>query len=141
MSHYSYQTKQVHLLRVETGDDLLGAIERFVESQEIITAWLSYLGAVKGASLRYYDQSKLEYGDFQISEPLEVLVGTGNVSLLDSRPFVHTHAVFSDESGRAFGGHVNHGCEVWALEVKIEEYEGESPVRLPHDETGLNLWG
>ncbi len=141
MSHYSYQTKQIHLLRVETGDDLLGAIERFVESQEITTAWLSYLGAVKGASLRYYDQSKLEYGDFQISEPLEVLVGTGNVSLLDGRPFVHTHAVFSDESGRAFGGHVNHGCEVWALEVKIEEYEGESPVRLPHAETGLNLWG
>ena len=141
MSHYTYQTKQVHLLRVETGDDLLGAIERFVETQEIDTAWLSYLGAVKGASLRYYDQSKFEYGDFQIDEPLEVLVGTGNVSLLDGRPFVHTHVVFSDESGKAFGGHVNHGCEVWALEVKIEEYEGESPVRLPHDETGLNLWG
>lgn len=141
MTHYSYQTKQVHMLRVETGSDLLGAIEEFVESQEINTAWLSYLGAVKRASLRYYDQDKQEYGDFQIDEPLEVLVGTGNVSLLDGRPFVHTHAVFSDEDGKAFGGHVNQGCEVWALEVKIEEYEGESPIRLPHDETGLNLWG
>ncbi len=140
MTHYTYQTKQVHLLRPETGDDLLGAIESFAESRNIGTAWLSYLGAVKRASLRYYDQTRREYVDYVIDQPLEVLTGTGNVSKLEGRPFVHTHAVFSDEDGKAFGGHVNHGCEVWALEVKIEEYEGAPPVRLPHDETGLNLW-
>lgn len=140
MTHYTYQTRQVHWLRVETGDDLLGAIESFVESHDIGTAWLSYLGAVTRASIRYYDQGLREYADFVIDEPLEVVAGTGNVSELDGRPFVHTHAVFSDEGGKAVGGHVNHGCEVWALEVKIEEYEGESPVRLPHDQTGLNLW-
>lgn len=140
MTHHSYQIRQVHLLRVETGDDLLEAIEEFVATQGIETAWVSYLGAVKRAALRYYDQTRREYGDLEINEPLEVLSGTGNVSLLDGRPFVHTHAVFADEEGRAFGGHLNYGCEVWALEVKIEEYEGEAPVRLPHDETGLNLW-
>ncbi len=71
---------------------------------------------------------------------LEVLSSMGTVSLLDGKPFIHTHAAFADATGRPFGGHVNHGCEVWALEVKIEEFEGPPPVRLFDEETGLSRW-
>lgn len=130
----------VHLLRIPTGHDLLGHLEEFVTNNNIQAAWLSYLGAVQTAALRYYDQNEREYCDFHIHQHLEVLSGTGNVSLLDGKPFIHTHAVFADASGRAFGGHVNHGCEVWALEVKIEEFEGEAPIRVFDEETGLSLW-
>ncbi len=140
MSAYTYQPGPVHLLRVPTGRDLLGYLEDFVTDNNIETAWLSYLGAVQSAALRYYDQDEREYCDFHIHQHLEVLSGTGNVSLLDGKPFIHTHAVFADAAGRAFGGHVNHGCEVWALEAKIEEFPGDAPVRRFDDETGLSLW-
>lgn len=141
MSHSTYEPGRVHLLRVPTGEDLLGYLDEFVAAQEITTAWLSYLGAVQSAALRYYDQTEREYCDFHIHQHLEVVSGMGNVSLLDGRPFIHTHAVLADASGRAFGGHVNYGCEVWALEVKIEEYDGAPPVRLFDEPTGLSLWG
>lgn len=140
MTQFTYQPGPIHLVRIPTGADLLGFLEDFVGEHSIETAWLSYLGAVSGASLRYYDQVKKAYCDFHIHQHLEVLSGSGNVSLLDGAPFIHTHAVFGDASGRAFGGHVNHGCEVWALEVKIEEYHGDAPTRLPDAETGLTLW-
>jgi predicted DNA-binding protein with PD1-like motif len=130
----------VHLLRVPTGDDLLGYLEDFVTANGIEAAWLSYLGAVQTAALRYYDQTEREYCDFHIHQHLEVISGMGNVSLLDDKPFIHTHAVFADASGRAFGGHVNHGCVVWALEVKIEEFEGPAPIRRFDEPTGLSLW-
>jgi len=141
MSHYTYRPGSVHLLRIPTGEDLLGTLEAFVTDNGIEAAWLSYLGAVQTASLRYYDQDEREYRDFHIHHHLEVLSGMGNVSLLDGKPFIHTHAVFADSSGKAFGGHVNHGCRVWALEVKIEEFEGEAPIRQFDDATGLSLWG
>lgn len=141
MSYHTYQPGPVHLLRIPTGEDLLGYLEEFVTEKAISMAWLSYLGAVAGASLRYYDQAEKEYCDFHIHQHLEVLSGVGNVSLLDGAPFIHTHAVFGDAGGRAFGGHVNHGCEVWALEVKIEEYVGQPPIRIPDEATGLSLWG
>ena len=141
MSHSTYRPGPVHLLSVPTGEDLLGYLEAFVEDHSITTAWISYLGAVQTAALRYYDQNEQEYCDFHIHQHLEVVSGTGNVSELDGRPFIHTHAVLADSTGRAFGGHINHGCEVWALEVKIEEYDGEPPVRLFDETTGLSLWG
>jgi len=140
VSAHTFQPGPVHLLRVPTGDDLLGYLEDFVTANGIEAAWLSYLGAVQTAALRYYDQTEREYCDFHIHQHLEVISGMGNVSLLDDKPFIHTHAVFADASGRAFGGHVNHGCVVWALEVKIEEFEGPAPIRRFDEPTGLSLW-
>ena len=81
MSHATYQPGPVHLVRVPTGSDLLGYLEEYVAEHSIHAAWLSYLGAVAGASLRYYDQTEKEYCDFHIHHHLEVLSGVGNVSL------------------------------------------------------------
>lgn len=140
MMRATYQPGPIHVLRIDTGEDLLGALDAYVAENGIAAAWLSYLGAVSSAALRYYDQDKQEYRDFHLHEHLEVAAGMGNVSLLDDQPFIHTHAVFADGRGRAYGGHVNYGCEVWTLEVKIEEFEGEAPVRTFDERTGLSLW-
>jgi len=136
----SYRPAPVHLLRIPTGEDLLGYLEEYVAAAGIEAAWLSYLGAVQSAALRYYDQDERQYCDFHIHQHLEVLSAMGNVSLLDGKPFIHTHASFADAAGRAFGGHVNYGCEVWAIEVKIEPFEGPAPVREFDEKTGLSLW-
>lgn len=141
MTHLTYEPGPVHVLRIPTGDDLLGSLEDFVISSDITTAWISYLGAVQSASLRYYDQAAKEYCDFHIHQHLEVVSGTGNVSLLDGAPFIHTHAVLADSTGKAFGGHVNHGCEAWVIEARIEEYAGTAPVRTFDETTGLSIWG
>ena len=141
MKAYRLDTGEVHLLRLATGDDLYDAIAAYAADHGIAAAWITYLGAVRSASLRYYDQENRDYLDFHIHEHLEVLSGTGNLSLLDGAPFLHTHAVFGDSAGRAFGGHVNAGTEVFALEVEIRVLEGDPPRRLPDDCTGLTLWG
>ena len=141
MTSFTYQPGPIHLVRVPTGEDLLAYLDGFVAERGITTAWLSYLGALTTAALRYYDQREKQYSDFHIHEHLEVVSGTGNVSLLNGKPFIHTHAVLADAAGRAFGGHVNYGCEVWALEVKIEELSGEAPIRRFDEQTGLSLWG
>ncbi len=131
----------VHLLRLATGDDVYQEITRYVTDSGIRVATVNALGAVRRASLRYYDQSAKRYEDLVIDEPLEVVAAVGNVSLLDGAPFLHLHAAFSAEDGRGFGGHVNDGTIVFALEVHIAQLDGEPPVRLPDDCTGLTLWG
>ena len=130
-----------HLLRIPTGADIVATLTTYAIDNGIAVAWFTYLGAVSCASLRYFDQDAKEYLDFAMDRHLEVLSGVGNVSLLDGKPFVHTHAAFSDRDGNAFGGHLNEGCLVWALEVRLEELVGDTPVREPDDCTGLALWG
>jgi len=131
----------IHLVRLNTGEDLLDGITEYVTGAGIEAAWLSYLGAVSRASLRYYDQDERVYRDFDLNQHLEVLSGLGNVSLLEGAPFVHTHAAFADAEGKAVGGHLNSGTTVWALEVRIQQLLGESPIRTPDDCTSLSLWG
>lgn len=126
---------------MHAGGDLLEDLTDFMERESIHSAWLSYLGAVQQASLRYYDQIAKEYRDFHIHARLEVLSGVGNVSLLDGQPFIHTHAVFGDAAGRAFGGHVNVGTTVWAIEAEVRVLDGPPVVREHDDCTGLTLWG
>ncbi|HLA66542.1 MAG TPA: PPC domain-containing DNA-binding protein [Acidimicrobiia bacterium] len=128
-------------MRLDTGDDILATITRYAADNGIRAAWFTYLGAVSTAAVRYYDQNDKVYRDFTIDRHLEVLSGVGNVSLLDGAPFVHTHAAFADEDGHAFGGHLNTGCIVFGLEIRLEELSGDPPVRLFDEPTGLSLWG
>lgn len=141
MTSGSFRSGPVHLVRLDTGSDLVEEITRFAGDAAITTAWVGFLGAVRRASLRYYDQEARRYDDFVIDRHLEVVAGVGNVSLIDGTPFVHAHAAFSDGGGAAFGGHLNAGCEVFALEVRIEELLGEPMRRERDDCTGLSLWG
>lgn len=130
-----------HVLRLATGSDIVESITDYSSAEGVTAGWFSFLGAVSRAGLRYYDQDNKVYVDFDLDQHLEVLSGVGNISLLDGQPFVHTHAAFADSEGRAFGGHLNTGCTVWALEVHLQELEGEALIRQPDDCTGLALWG
>jgi hypothetical protein len=141
MIGYRMEPGPIHVVRLNTGTDLLQGITSYVTDSGITAAWLTYLGAVSRASLRYYDQDERVYDDFVLDEHLEVLSGVGNVSLLDGVPFVHTHAAFGASDARAFGGHVNVGTTVWAVEISIQELHGDALVRQPDDCTSLSLWG
>jgi len=141
MKVHRYEPGEVHLMRLDTGDDLVERLTRYAVDKNITAAWFSYLGAVQRASLRYFDQDALEYSDFTIDHPLEVLSGVGNVSMLDGSPFVHTHAAFGDADGRAYGGHVNQGTIAFLIELRLEQFHGDPPVRLADETTGLKIWG
>lgn len=141
MTSFRYAPGPVHLVRLPTGGDLYDGLTSYAAEHGVGAASVTFLGAVRRASLRYYDQDEQEYLDFTIDRHLEVVAGVGNISLLDGAPFLHIHCALADREGRAFGGHVNAGTEVFALEATIWELEGDPPVRAPDDCTGLTLWG
>jgi hypothetical protein len=138
--HHRFTPGPVHILKLPVSADIVMEITAFAADNGIGSAWVTYLGAVRRASLRYYDQDAKKYRDFVIDEHLEVLSGVGNISLLDGKPFLHTHAAFGDGDGKAFGGHLNEGCEAFLIEVRIEELEGDALVREFDEETGLAPW-
>ena len=141
MIEYSFEPGPIRLLRVAHGDDLIAALTQYAAERDIRAASLAFLGAVRRASLRYYDQEAKQYRDFTIDAHLEVVAGTGNISILEGKPFIHAHAAFADAEGKAYGGHVNEGTEVFALEVTVWELNGVAPVRELDETTGLMLWG
>lgn len=129
-----------HILKPPFGSDLLRELQQFVLAKNIDLAWLSGVGAVSKANIRYYDQPKQQWIDLEFDKRLEVAGLWGNVSLLNGEPIVHVHIVVADEKGNAYGGHVAEGTVVFNLEILMTTLSGPPVIRRMDPETGLTLW-
>jgi predicted DNA-binding protein with PD1-like motif len=127
--------------RLPKGGDLLEALTAVCQEAGIELGGVRAIGAVTRARIGYYDQATRKYNFLDLNQDLEILALIGNVSLKDGKPFVHAHVTLGDDQGRAFGGHLAEGCEVFACEFEIEQYASDQPLERGWDEpTGLMLW-
>ncbi len=125
------------------GTDLLEELTEFCVKNSINAGWINVIGAVSSYTAGYYNQESKKYHDIKSSEKdtgFEIASCSGNVSIKDSKPFVHIHAVFTDKDGNSFGGHVMKGTRIFAAEFMAVAFEGEDLVRFHDEETGLFLW-
>jgi predicted DNA-binding protein with PD1-like motif len=129
-----------HILKPPFGSDLLKELESFVREKGINLAWLSGIGAVSRATIRYYDQAKKDWVDLELDQRLEVVSMMGNVSLLNGEPIVHLHVVLADEQGRCYGGHLGNDTLVFNLEILMNTLSGPSVIRKMDAQTGLTIW-
>jgi len=130
---------QEYLIRVDYGADLKVFLEQTAKQLKIKTAVITCIGAVKRASLAYYDQARKIYlPPHEFNGPHEIVSCTGNISLKEGKEFAHLHLVLSDEDGKAFGGHVA-SAEIFAAEVYLKVFDGELHREMDV-QTGLALW-
>jgi predicted DNA-binding protein with PD1-like motif len=129
-----------HILKPPFGSDLLKELQKFVLVKNINLAWLSGVGAVSRATIRYYDQPKQEWIDNEFDRRLEVAGMWGNVSLLNGEPIVHVHIVLADEEGHCYGGHLADGTTVFNLEILMTTLSGPAVTRKMDAQTGLTIW-
>ncbi|MBI4642209.1 MAG: DNA-binding protein [Deltaproteobacteria bacterium] len=127
--------------RLAKGDDLLQALEKFCQEQNITLGEVRALGAVTRARVGFYNQEERKYYFLDLDQPLEILALVGNISLKDGKPMVHAHVTLADAEGRAWGGHLTEGTPVFACEFALHEYLADKPLARQNDpETGLMLW-
>jgi predicted DNA-binding protein with PD1-like motif len=120
--------------------DLIGALTETAGANGIQAGAVQVMGALEKATLGFYDQRSKAYRELLFASPLEIVSGTGNISLRDGKPFVHLHLAVSDEEGKVFGGHAMEGSIVFAAEYVIMPLPGTAPVRTFDETTGLFLW-
>jgi predicted DNA-binding protein with PD1-like motif len=130
----------VHILKPEYGSDLLKELQNYVRTNGINLAWLSGVGAVSRANIRYYEQPEQKWIDLEFDQNLEVAGMWGNVSLLNGEPIVHVHIVLADGEGHCYGGHLADGTLVFNLEIMLTTLTGPNVIRKMDPQTGLTLW-
>jgi uncharacterized protein len=129
-----------YILKPPYGSDLLKELQSFVAANGINLAWLSGVGAVSRATIRYYDQAKKDWIDLKLDRRLEVAGMWGNVSLLNGEPIVHVHIVLADEQGHCYGGHLAENTVVFNLEILLTTLSGPAVTRKMDTQTGLTIW-
>ena len=127
------------LARLDHGAEIIGQIADVARERRIRAAAISTVGALTRADLGFYDQTGQEYRVRAVEEPVEIASCTGNISLIEGEPFVHSHAVLADSSGRVLAGHLVRGT-IFAAELFVQELAEANLHRAWDKQTGLKLW-
>jgi predicted DNA-binding protein with PD1-like motif len=131
-----------YFVRLERDEDVLKVLTDFCAEKGIESGSFRAIGAVKEARIGYYDLTKKEYGSKMYEAEMEVASMTGNVALVDGKPFIHCHAVLSGiapgTENQPVGGHVFEAKVAVTLEVHLEVFN-ESIERKLDEDIGLKL--
>lgn len=132
------KNSQGYILRLEKGDKIIDTIAKFCREESIFSASILGIGAVTSVELGYYRLDKKDY-DWKIFDiPMEVVSLTGNLTTVDSQPFLHIHTVLADSEYQAIGGHLKEGTVNATLEIFMQTLS--TPISRTLDEDiGLKL--
>ncbi len=123
---------------LDTGDEVIGELGKFVREQEVEAASLTAIGAFSRAVLGYFQWETKQYKKIPIGEQVEVLSLLGDVAVGDQGPTLHLHAVLGKADGSVVGGHLIEAHVRPTLEVIL--IQPPSYLRKRKDpETGLAL--
>lgn len=123
---------------LETGEEVMGTLQRFALEAGLTASRLSAIGAFQGATLGYFDWQSKEYERIPVDEQVEVLSLAGDVTLEDGQPKLHVHVVLGRRNGQAIGGHLLDAVVRPTLEVML--IDSPSYLHRRHDpESGLSL--
>ena len=127
-----------YIVRLEKGERFISTLTQFFLEQNLNSGTLQAIGAVESAELGFYHLDRKEYAWKKFDSLMEIVSLTGNIALVENKPFLHVHCVLSNENFETIGGHLKEAvigatCEIFVTQNEIEI------KRLYDDETGLKL--
>ena len=125
-------------IRLDRGEELVETLTAFLAERGVGRATLTAIGAVDDPELGLFTMKTREYLRRRFEGEYELASLTGNVTLVDGKPFAHMHALLSDEDCRVIGGHLFSARVSVTCEIDLRVYKGELR-RSRDDETTLNL--
>jgi predicted DNA-binding protein with PD1-like motif len=132
------KTKYGYFIRLVKGEEIIASLTSLAEKENIQSGFLFGLGAVVNPKLGYYDPAAKEYRSQVFSGDFEILNLTGNISLVEGKPFIHAHLTVSDAECKAWGGHL-FAAQIYATgEITIIDF-GLPISRKLDRQTGLKL--
>ncbi|HRY02609.1 MAG TPA: DNA-binding protein [Beijerinckiaceae bacterium] len=107
---------------LQAGDEVIAALQEFVDREEISAAQFSAIGAFSEATLRYFDWETKRYEDNPVNEQVEVAALNGDVALApDGSRALHIHTVLGRRDGSALAGHLGAARVRPTLEIVLRE--------------------
>ena len=104
------------------GDEVFSGLTQFAEENHIVAARITGIGAVRSATLGWFDPQRKTYRRISIDHQSEVLSLLGDIALYQGKPVVHAHMVVGSPSGMVHGGHLLQAYVRPTLEVIVTAY-------------------
>ncbi|HIB58816.1 MAG TPA: DNA-binding protein [Candidatus Marinimicrobia bacterium] len=127
------------LISMAQDDDVIKSILTVVEKENLHSAAISGIGAVKDVTLGFYNLSRKEYDQKPFSGNFELVSCLGNVSEKEGEPFVHAHVSMSGPDFNTISGHLFRAKIAVVGEFVLRPFENKV-VRKMDDDVGLAVW-
>lgn len=126
-------------LVLESGDEVVSAIEGWAREQDVRAASLTAIGAFETCMLGLFEWESKEYLGIPVNEQAEVVSLIGDIAMTDGdEPKLHAHVVLGCRDGSSRAGHLMSGEVRPTLEVVVNS----APAHLRRKidaESGLPL--
>ena len=109
------------------------------ERERIGLGSLRAVGAVNRVKLGLFKTAEKQYVSKELEGDYEIASLYGNISAMNGKPYLHIHAVVTDESLSAYGGHLNSAIVSATCEILLDSLDG-CVEREYSEEIGLNLY-
>jgi uncharacterized protein len=105
--HQGDDGQRTFVIVLDTDDEVLESLKRFVEREKLGFGQFSAIGAFGSARLGYFDWERKDYNPIAVSEQAEVASLIGDLATgPDGKPSLHIHCVLGCRDGRAVAGHL-----------------------------------
>lgn len=113
-----------YLIRLLPGEEIFSSLMDFAQKEKITLASVSGIGAVNHVKMGLFDIASQKYNAVIKDEALEITSLVGNISIMDSKSYLHLHITVSDAKMQVFGGHLNEGIISATAEIIVHTIEG-----------------
>lgn len=133
------KNENVIVARLDIDDEIIASLETICKENDIKSARVHAIGAVKSATVAMFDFAKGDYNETKLDCFMELLSLEGNVTQMNGETYIHLHASFGDSEGKAYGGHLKNAVIGATCEMFIEPLENVVN-RIKDSDTGLNIF-
>ncbi|MGY2081729.1 PPC domain-containing DNA-binding protein [Modestobacter sp. SYSU DS0657] len=96
-----------HAVVFSTGEEVVAGLTDWATENRLPATSFTGIGAFSEATLGFYDLDDQEYAEIPVTDQVEVLALTGDITLDGSGGWqVHAHAVCGRRDGSTIGGHL-----------------------------------
>lgn len=122
----------------DRGDEVVETLRRFVREESIRGGRFAAIGALRQATVAYWNANAKVYEEIAVDEQVEVLSIIGDIAVDGGETKIHAHVVLGRRDGSTVGGHLLNGVVYPTLEMHLVDYR-EPLERVRDPETELSL--
>ena len=126
------------VLRLEKGEEIIESINELCIKEKIKAGTITGLGATNDITIGLFKIDEKKYYSNSYKEDFEITNLTGNISVMNDKPYLHIHGTFGRVDGSCVGGHLNKAVISATCEIFITVIDAN--IGRKFDENiGLNL--
>jgi uncharacterized protein len=130
--------KDIFLLRLERGEEIVSSLEKFASKHGIETAEVRAIGALTDFEVGYYILSEKKYDRKKFEVNAELISAMGNLAMRDGKSFLHMHVTAGLPDFSVVGGHFFSGIVSATVEAFVRPF-GREIQRIFDEGIGLYL--